>query len=335
MSGPAWYRRNPIDHLSEVQGLGADAIGALSVLTDMIFARGGPVAADYRHLAGVLGSSPRLTRSLVDRLIKAGKIELVDDHWTIIRVEKEIENIANRSRTQAETGAKGGRTTAENNARAKENSNLNPGSLKPKREEIRAEEIRERHNGATSGPTATGKAGRLALDFKVPLGWKTWAMAERKWSITDAEVEAANFVSAKANGASRPNWMPTFQIWCRNSTRPPSEDYGASVDPAPGPDTHDETEAARRDAIRLPDDFVFQDEWLRWAAKRYRWTPDDALSEADAFSSRYGREPGPTDANTGTTTDWYAEWQYWCFKAQRGPNPDYARDLNGAAVSEQ
>lgn len=72
--GLPWYKRDPVRFLDGVQGLGPDLIGAYAVVLDLIYARDGKTRRDDRHLAGILGCSKRLARSLTDRLIEAGKI---------------------------------------------------------------------------------------------------------------------------------------------------------------------------------------------------------------------------------------------------------------------
>lgn len=60
------------------QGLGAEAIGALALLTNMIHMKKGKMQRDDRFLAGYLRLSVRKTKSLTDFLISAGRIQTKD-----------------------------------------------------------------------------------------------------------------------------------------------------------------------------------------------------------------------------------------------------------------
>jgi uncharacterized protein YdaU (DUF1376 family) len=130
MSGAAWYKHNPRDFLEGVQGMGPEAIGAYIVVLDLIYARGGSVPADWRYLAGVMGCSARLAKSLVERLIEAGKLTEVDGLLTNQRAQNELESQAKLLRKLSEAGANGGRKRAEKQAAANENSDLQERGLK-------------------------------------------------------------------------------------------------------------------------------------------------------------------------------------------------------------
>jgi len=98
--------------------MGADTIGAYIVLLDLIYARGGPVVEDARHLGGVLGCSTRLSAAMIQRLVDRGKIVRIDGRLTNPKAEDEIRKAAEITRNQTEAGAKGGR----NSANARRNS---------------------------------------------------------------------------------------------------------------------------------------------------------------------------------------------------------------------
>lgn len=60
------------------QGLGAEAVGALALLVNMIHVKRGKMQRDDRYLGGCLGESLQKARKLTDRLIAAGKIQTKD-----------------------------------------------------------------------------------------------------------------------------------------------------------------------------------------------------------------------------------------------------------------
>lgn len=149
MSGATWYKHNPRDFLDGVQGMGPEAIGAYIVVLDLIYARGGTVPADWRYLAGVMGCSARLAKSLVEGLIAAGKLSEIDGQLTNERAENELENQSKLLRKLSEAGANGGRKRAEKQAAANENSTLQERGLKA------GSSIREREREKSSVDKST------------------------------------------------------------------------------------------------------------------------------------------------------------------------------------
>ena len=131
--GLDWYKRDPRAFLDGVQGMGPELIGCYAVLLDMIYARGGDTLRDDRHLAGVLGCSVRMARTLTDQLIKAKKITQTGDTITNKRAEKD----AKQRRNERETLANHGRTGGERSGESRKNNNL--------AEAIREEKSREEY----------------------------------------------------------------------------------------------------------------------------------------------------------------------------------------------
>lgn len=120
MSGDSWYKRDPKDFLFGVQGMGPDLIGAYCVIIDMIYARGGDMPRDDRHLAGVLGCSIRKARALTDGLIALGKLSQDGSQLVNRRASDEIETRLK----QRETSVKQPRNERENGSSFNENRDL-------------------------------------------------------------------------------------------------------------------------------------------------------------------------------------------------------------------
>ena len=80
--GLDWYKRDPIQFLDGVQGMGPELIGAYAVIIDLLYARAGQTPRDDRHLSGVLGCSLRKATSLTDQLILKDKISVQDGFIT-------------------------------------------------------------------------------------------------------------------------------------------------------------------------------------------------------------------------------------------------------------
>lgn len=104
-----WYKREPQAFLRGAQGMGPEMIGAYAVILDILYARGGDMPRDDRHLSGVLGCSIRKARSLTDAIIAAGKIQIVDGKIINERASIEFE----MRRNQRETSVKQSRNSRE------------------------------------------------------------------------------------------------------------------------------------------------------------------------------------------------------------------------------
>ncbi|WP_404415498.1 DUF1376 domain-containing protein [Brevundimonas vesicularis] len=126
MSRLDWHPRYHRDALEGMRGLTLEDRGAYTTLLDLMYDRAGGVPDDERFIAGWLGCSVRLWRSIRDRLIQAGKLTvekgLSGDVLMNARVRLELDSQANRSRVNAESGANGGRKSAQKRAKPKENN---------------------------------------------------------------------------------------------------------------------------------------------------------------------------------------------------------------------
>src|SRR5690606_9838726 len=111
MSG--WYKRDPSKFIGGVVGLGPDAIGAYAIIIDLIYQHDGPIPDDAAWIGGILGCSSRKAKSLIDRLVEAGKLHRIEGKLSNEKAEEVIVSRSNLSRERAEHGAKGGRTTRE------------------------------------------------------------------------------------------------------------------------------------------------------------------------------------------------------------------------------
>lgn len=78
MSRLDWHPRYHRDALEGMRGLSLEDRGAYTTLLDLMYDRAAGVPDDERFVAGWLGCSVRLWRAIRDRLIRAGKVEVVD-----------------------------------------------------------------------------------------------------------------------------------------------------------------------------------------------------------------------------------------------------------------
>lgn len=182
-----WYRRCGADFIHGTMSLTLEEKGAYSLCLDLVYDRGGPIPDDERWLAGICNVSTRKWRSLRQRLIDLGKLAQIDGCLTNSRAELEIVSLETQARKLAESGAKGGRTRAENAATSNENNDLGQATLKHLREDkIREEKKEEVGADAPSGGFAfRGRTIRLTRkDFD------KWRMTYH--SIPDLKAELAS-----------------------------------------------------------------------------------------------------------------------------------------------
>lgn len=164
MSAP-WYRRFPDNFLGGTNGLTLEEKGAYSIVIDMIYQRGGPIMDEPRYIAGVCNCSVRKWNAIRDRLLKLGKLEMVDGHLTNERAEIELEKAAKAARERAENGAKGGVKSAQKRSGASKNNGLGQGSLKHTRASPLLNSVYKGEN-ASPGPTDGVVLDRYRVDHE-------------------------------------------------------------------------------------------------------------------------------------------------------------------------
>lgn len=76
--GKDWYRRFPDNFLGHAAELRLEEKGALTILIDQIYASGGPVADNPQAVARLLGCSTFGWKRIRGKLLKLGKLVLVD-----------------------------------------------------------------------------------------------------------------------------------------------------------------------------------------------------------------------------------------------------------------
>lgn len=140
--GLDWYKRDPIDFIFGIQGIGPDLIGAYAIIVDLLYARAGKMPRDDRHLGGVLGCSTRKAKTLTDQLIDKGKITCHDGFITNSRASQQSKSRRDLSETRATAGRKGG----ENSAASNKNNDLGQANAlsKTQAEEKRREKKKEK-----------------------------------------------------------------------------------------------------------------------------------------------------------------------------------------------
>lgn len=169
MSDP-WYRRFPDNFLGGINGMTLEEKGAYSVVIDMIYQRGGPIADEPRYIAGICNCSVRKWNAIRARLLDLGKLYIVDGHLMNERAGIELEKAAKVAREHAENGAKGGDKSAQTRAAAKQIKDLGQARLKHTRASSTSTPFKE--EGATrlvptDGAEQAGGKVRLHRDDPV------------------------------------------------------------------------------------------------------------------------------------------------------------------------
>lgn len=161
MSDP-WYRRFPDNFLGGINGMTLEEKGAYSVVIDMIYQRGGPIADEPRYIAGICNCSVRKWNAIRARLLQLGKLYETDGHLMNERAGIELEKSAKVAREHAENGAKGGDKSAKKRAEARKNNALGQAGLKHTRASSTSTPFKK--DGATRLVPTDGPAAMVRLD---------------------------------------------------------------------------------------------------------------------------------------------------------------------------
>jgi len=164
MSRRPWYKRYPSDFITGTINMTLDEKGAYSMVLDLIYDRGGPIADDSQWIARVCGCSTRKWNQLRNRLIELGKIHVND---SLISNEKAATILSSGKIERdylVENGAKGGEQTKINHAKVKEQVDENQTTCN------------EANNLAEKGLLSSGQHSRRCapafqkLDSTIPKG---------------------------------------------------------------------------------------------------------------------------------------------------------------------
>lgn len=186
---------------------------ALLRLVNAINKNDAPVPNVDRVLAGLFRSSTRKARALVRDLIEAGKIYEEDGFLWSERAREDVVSRSVRSKLNAESGAKGGRTRAERAAKSLENQSQPQATPSSRIEENRREEKRD--------PKGSHKKRgcRLPEDWVLSKELGDWALSEG-WPEETVRLEAEKFRdywhSATGRNATKLDWAATWRNWMRN-----------------------------------------------------------------------------------------------------------------------
>lgn len=188
MSDP-WYRRFPDNFLGGINGMTLEEKGAYSVVIDMIYQRGGPIADEPRYIAGICNCSVRKWNAIRARLIELGKLYEIDGHLMNERAGIELEKAAKISREHAENGAKGGDKSAEKRAEARKNNAIGQARLKLTRASSTSTPFKE-------GDASRGVPTENAVDVSRHIEPAVFAECVRRTAPVKAFIEHKQFPAA-------------------------------------------------------------------------------------------------------------------------------------------
>ena len=124
-----WHSRYHRAALDGMLTLSLEARGAYNTVLDLIYAKGAPVADDARWLAGWMGCSVKKWLPIRELLIARGKLVVVEvagqPCLMNARAAQELEESEQRRRKAADSGRKGGRSSADARRKLSE-SNAEP-----------------------------------------------------------------------------------------------------------------------------------------------------------------------------------------------------------------
>lgn len=248
-----FYRMDPGDWDFGTASLTLEEEAAYLRIVNAIHKHKGPVPCQDRVLAGMFRVSTRKARALVEALRLAGKITVEDGYIWNDRARKDLIHRGFVSISRAEIGAKGGRTRAENAAKARENKETGQ-AIASTREEKRREEITEAKASDgdavdfakaiwLNGVAFLERNGTPNRQAKAVIG--KWRKAYQDTDIFDAfaacskegVIDPIPWITARLNGKGKNNGKSDKQqrkldAFIAGSTGSPPMDSGPDLYPA-------------------------------------------------------------------------------------------------------
>lgn len=140
----SFYKMDPSKWDFGTAGLSLEEEAAYLRIVNAIHKHDGPVPNNDRVLAGMFRVSTRKARALVEALVEAGKITIEGGEIWNDRARSDLVHRGFVSSSRAESGAKGGRTRAENAAKALKNNDQVQAIASSRIEENRIEVVAAR-----------------------------------------------------------------------------------------------------------------------------------------------------------------------------------------------
>lgn len=219
MSG--FYKMDPAKWDFGTTELSLEEEAAYLRIVNAIHKHDAPVPDNDRVLAGMFRVSTRKARALVEALVAAGKVTIEDGKIWNDRARSDLVQRGFTSISRAEMGAKGGRTRAENAAKALKDNDTGQAIASSRIEENRIEKKEAKASSQKQ------RGSRLSPDFVLPDDWRDWATSEGM-TVSQADSEGLRFrdywVAKPGREAVKMDWLATWRNWVRMalSRSPPS-----------------------------------------------------------------------------------------------------------------
>lgn len=215
-----FYKMDPAAWDFGTANLSLEEEAAYLRIVNAIHKHKGPVPNNDRVLSGLFRCSTRKARALLRALLDAGKVQIQGEFITNERAAEDLFRRGFISGSRAESGAKGGRTRAENAAKAlkdKEADQANASS----REEKSREEKEDTNVSSKKTASPKSKGTRLPENWRLPKSWGEWAVTDEGLPEADVRREGERFRDywvglSGARGVKR-DWLATWRNWVRKN----------------------------------------------------------------------------------------------------------------------
>lgn len=206
----AFYKMDPSAWDFGTSELSLEQEAAYLRIVNAIHKHDQPVPDNDRVLAGMFRCSTRKARALLNALIEAGKVQIIDGKITNERASSDLVRRGFISSSRAESGAKGGRTRAERQDKSLENKETSQAIASPRIEENREE--KEEPIGSSKK-----RASRLSATWTLPKPWGDFALSQGmpEFNVRREADRFRDYWTSKSKDASKLDWEATWRNWVR------------------------------------------------------------------------------------------------------------------------
>lgn len=144
--GARWYQRIPAKWIAGTQGMSTTHHAVYSLIVDLIYAAGAPVANDPKFIAGHFSDiGTAKARNVITSLIADGYlIEEPDGYLSNERAMQTMDEMRRKSETNSKNGQKGGKVSAEVRAKNAKQADLFAAEEEKREERERQDDFPER-----------------------------------------------------------------------------------------------------------------------------------------------------------------------------------------------
>lgn len=201
-------------------------LGVYWLICSLIYSRGEAIDDDPEWLAGIFKkTNPRTVRAALDRLVALEKVQQSDGQLMVNRCRIELEASANRVRTAAENGAKGGRPSKYSSGLTKPaglsaqklTTNHQPSTINGKERTPNGVTKKDAPQGGAGRPPTT-RGARLGRDWKPTPADSAYATDRGLDPISVAEAFRDYWTAATGQNATKLDWSATWRTWCRKES---------------------------------------------------------------------------------------------------------------------